>query len=324
MTQMRRYGNAPESAIADIRAAWQSEDFNGAFVAGLKRLIPGTEVAIHDWLDGRPRGLAYTLPAPIEASPWVAEGLASRLRTYEPQRPHRTDMMAVVGIQIARSHPDAWKSFSRHFLRFYGLRDQLRILLYDGKHRTYYCGLFARRDRADFAAEDAETLERLRTVLADHLVLRRVFDETPHAVDTVVRVLDAFDEPAFVVSESGAVIHANAAARRRYVAMPEELRVVARSPDSTHAFARHVRLELGARPIHLVVERTAAHPGALDIDLPPRLARIARALLEGGSEREVAARTGLTHATVRTYVRQLYRKLGVRSRVELARRLMRH
>jgi DNA-binding NarL/FixJ family response regulator len=51
--------------------------------------------------------------------------------------------------------------------------------------------------------------------------------------------------------------------------------------------------------------------------LPPRLAKIARLVISGCTDKQIASRTGLSFSTVRTYVRQIYRRIGVHSRVEL-------
>jgi DNA-binding NarL/FixJ family response regulator len=51
--------------------------------------------------------------------------------------------------------------------------------------------------------------------------------------------------------------------------------------------------------------------------LPPRLIKIARMVIAGCTDRQIAVRTGLSFSTVRTYVRQIYRRLGVHNRVEL-------
>ncbi|MFY0530668.1 helix-turn-helix domain-containing protein [Nannocystis pusilla] len=50
---------------------------------------------------------------------------------------------------------------------------------------------------------------------------------------------------------------------------------------------------------------------------PPRLAKIARLVISGCTDKQIATRTGLSFSTVRTYVRQIYRRIGVHSRVEL-------
>jgi DNA-binding NarL/FixJ family response regulator len=51
--------------------------------------------------------------------------------------------------------------------------------------------------------------------------------------------------------------------------------------------------------------------------LPPRLRQTLNCLLEGDSEKQVAARLGLSVSTVHQYVTMLYKRLGVRSRAEL-------
>lgn len=61
--------------------------------------------------------------------------------------------------------------------------------------------------------------------------------------------------------------------------------------------------------------RTPQAAGRLPI--PPRLHRVLNRLLLGESEKEVAASLSLTKSTVHEYVKQLYRKLDVRSRAEL-------
>jgi len=53
------------------------------------------------------------------------------------------------------------------------------------------------------------------------------------------------------------------------------------------------------------------------LHLPPRERQTLACLLEGDSEKEVAARLDLSHATVHQYVTSLYRRFRVRSRAEL-------
>ena len=55
--------------------------------------------------------------------------------------------------------------------------------------------------------------------------------------------------------------------------------------------------------------------------LTPRECDVVGLLTSGGSTREIAERTGLTTATVNTYLKRIFSKLGVHSRVELVARL---
>jgi DNA-binding CsgD family transcriptional regulator len=58
-------------------------------------------------------------------------------------------------------------------------------------------------------------------------------------------------------------------------------------------------------------------------NLPPRLQQVLRLLLEGDSEKQVAARLGLSRATVHEYIQSLYRRCGVNNRNELMARWIR-
>ena len=58
--------------------------------------------------------------------------------------------------------------------------------------------------------------------------------------------------------------------------------------------------------------------------LTSRQRRLVRALLEGSTNREIAARLGLREQTVRNQLSVIYAKLGVRNRLELAIQARRH
>ncbi len=63
----------------------------------------------------------------------------------------------------------------------------------------------------------------------------------------------------------------------------------------------------------------AVTPSAVDELLSPRERQIARLAARGGSARQIAARVAVREGTVRVHLRNIYAKLGVRSRAELAR-----
>jgi DNA-binding CsgD family transcriptional regulator len=79
------------------------------------------------------------------------------------------------------------------------------------------------------------------------------------------------------------------------------------------------------RLVHLFHHELSRYVGtALALDkggavagLPPRLRQTLECLLEGDSEKQVAARLGLSRHTIHDYVTALYRRLGVSSRPEL-------
>lgn len=55
----------------------------------------------------------------------------------------------------------------------------------------------------------------------------------------------------------------------------------------------------------------------MPMSLPRRLRQTLACLVEGDTEKQVAARLGLSHATAHQYVTALYRRFGVRSRAQL-------
>ena len=77
------------------------------------------------------------------------------------------------------------------------------------------------------------------------------------------------------------------------------------------AWERRARAELG---------RIGGRAAARDA-LTPAEQRVAELVIEGRTNREVAAELVLSPHTVESHLRSAYRKLGIRSRVELARRL---
>ena len=71
--------------------------------------------------------------------------------------------------------------------------------------------------------------------------------------------------------------------------------------------------ELGRLIGHALVSATEPSSERLS----PRLRQTLACLLEGDSEKQVAARLGLSHATTHQYVTALYRHFGVTSRGQL-------
>jgi two-component system, NarL family, response regulator DegU len=54
------------------------------------------------------------------------------------------------------------------------------------------------------------------------------------------------------------------------------------------------------------------------VDLTPRQIEILYALLDGGSNREIASRLGVREQTIKNQLSVMYEKLGVQNRLQLA------
>jgi DNA-binding NarL/FixJ family response regulator len=137
----------------------------------------------------------------------------------------------------------------------------------------------------------------------------------------------------------------NAAARRLLAEVVDAERVLHRviaRPGTDRDYSRHVDVELvagGAGLLHGHSSRTRTEGGALitvlDLQsdkseissetlmaLTSREREVARFAVEGLSDREIADRLSLSHHTVSQYIKRIYRKLDVGSRVALTRLLL--
>ncbi len=81
------------------------------------------------------------------------------------------------------------------------------------------------------------------------------------------------------------------------------------------SYAKRLANEGGRRGGEEVEQTLARAP------LTPRERDVVALLVSGASTRDIAARTGLTVATVNTYLKRIFSKLGVHSRVELVARM---
>jgi DNA-binding CsgD family transcriptional regulator len=83
------------------------------------------------------------------------------------------------------------------------------------------------------------------------------------------------------------------------------------------AFGERTRVEL---------EATGEHAGKRTVDtlgqLTPQEAQISRLVAQGNTTREIAAQLFISPSTVEYHLRKAFRKLGVKSRTQLARRMV--
>lgn len=159
--------------------------------------------------------------------------------------------------------------------------------------------------------------DRLRRRIGER-AQRGAAAEAPGApLATTAALIDLFHEPAFLVEDDGAVGFANRAARRAYPPPHDWVAaLVSRRAGASRLPVRIARVELDGRPVSLII----LGEGAALAALPPSLFRIAQRVCRGETDKEIAAHTGLSLPTVRTYVSRLFVRAGVHDRRTLMRR----
>ncbi len=136
-------------------------------------------------------------------------------------------------------------------------------------------------------------------------------------LNILTELLQGYRRPAIVSTEQGAVVCMNAAAMRSIDRKPgEESEGIPADPKD---WPRRAAIQADGQTFYLAVPNQSLDTATSSPEpqLPPRLAKIARLVISGCTDKQIATRTGLSFSTVRTYVRQIYRRIGVHSRVEL-------
>ena len=136
-------------------------------------------------------------------------------------------------------------------------------------------------------------------------------------VNLLTELLQGYRRPAVVTTEQGAIVCMNAAAMRSIDRKPGD--ADDGIPSDPKDWPRRAAIQAEGQTFYLAVPNQALDTAGStpEPQLPPRLAKIARLVISGCTDKQIATRTGLSFSTVRTYVRQIYRRIGVHSRVEL-------
>lgn len=138
----------------------------------------------------------------------------------------------------------------------------------------------------------------------------------PPLTAILAELLQGFRRPAAVIDEQGAVVYTNAAALHRLEQPPRT--APERAPSDLQGWRRLATFTAEDRSFYLTMpDDSSQEPSPTLPALPPRLAKIASLVVSGYTDKQISARTGLSFSTVRTYVRQVYRRMGVHNRVAL-------
>jgi DNA-binding CsgD family transcriptional regulator/PAS domain-containing protein len=140
--------------------------------------------------------------------------------------------------------------------------------------------------------------------------------------------LEQIVQPAYVLTSTGRVVYANSAGRARVERVPHSLAEAIRlqgqgmlPPPQTTVSPLHVR---GLAPHYLVVDRSAeaqatgrVYALAARWGLTGREAEVLEHIIQGASNKGIAARLGCAERTVEVHVTHLLRKAEVESRSAL-------
>ncbi len=212
--------------------------------------------------------------------------------------------------------------FVQEFFPKLGFRgqEQIRVLICDGPRLLTWLGAF--RSQA-FGEREAERLKMLIEPLAKRLALEEKLGRLTLRGAALDVAMEALGAPAFILDKRGAVVHANEAGR----ALPPEERVEiverARTGRLPAEFSLLSISAEGIPPHALLVQRRGLSTEqrlasfAKRWVLTPRQVQVVGRIVEGRSNKEIAAALGIQEKTVEIHTTNTFRKVGVGSRSEL-------
>jgi len=217
----------------------------------------------------------------------------------------------------------AERPFSRSMRELAGIGDQIRLLAFQGDHYLGWIGAFRQWDKPRFGARERQRLAG---------VVPRIISQLA-AADAAEREGLPGTAGFIVVRPDGEVEHASAegqvwlsrtpfreALARVVKALPLDDGAAPVERPVWRARARLTRLEGSDGPRHLVcLEPNAELRRPALSRLSPTQRRVATLVADGLRRKEIAELLGLGEETVRSHVREIYRRLEVADRFELLR-----
>jgi DNA-binding CsgD family transcriptional regulator len=318
-----------EQALAAMDESWDVWPSMPARVVEVMGRRLGGPVVIYHWRNDDVVVDADSLGEEGRQRAWGRQGVARRLKMYDPANLGPDADRVVSGEELRVRDSKHWARFDETMLRPLGLGDQVRSLVTgdEGRFMAFVGAYTARGRNAEGAMLDA--FERLLPPVSERLRMWKLLAEASPDRLAVLELVGELSKPAFIVGEDGAVLFANLAARFAYDRSPEWL-PSACLQSSPPSWLRRIPITDGPRRVYVCLPRTPALGverlgawAAKHWGLPPRLHATAAKLIAGDSDKQIVRDTGLRFATVRTYVQQIYRHVGVSSRTALLREALR-
>jgi DNA-binding CsgD family transcriptional regulator len=331
---------------SDMCASADLAELEHKLATGLGRLIyaPMYTLYLLDPLTGRPQ-----LAAPVN----VSETMLARYERLPEGRetdPLLAQVLAGGGAayNMALMSTEEWLE-SPVYTSIVGMHDmrhvvQAPVMCRDALIGTINLGT-SEPDRGYTAGEIrlAEALGRLVGVAVEHI---RTREDLEHELERAQAALELTGSAVVVSDPQALEVRLNEPARQMLAQLhggEERLyRLIASPGDIRGGFSRHVDVEFlggGRGRLHAYSSRLPRESGTLitllELDrerpgtpagpllaLTPREREVAALVAEGLADREIAERLYLSRHTVSQYVKRIYRKLGVDSRVTLTRLLL--
>jgi len=202
---------------------------------------------------------------------------------------------------------------------------QLRTLVCEGSTLLAWVGALRSEP---FTPREQRLLQELVPFLQRRLELETRLREAGLLGSALEAALEALGQPAYVLTSTGRVVYANSAGRARAERVSPSLAEVIRRhgqgeppPPGTAVTALQVR---GLAPHYLVVDRSAeaqagarVHVLASRWGLTGREAEVLEHIIQGTSNKAIAARLGCAERTVEVHVTHVLSKAQVESRSAL-------
>jgi DNA-binding CsgD family transcriptional regulator len=325
-----------------LSAAGSHHQLRRTFLAGFGRLL------------GVPM-YGYALVDPTGVPVCVANGNVSDTFVARYER-HAKDVDPVLAQAYATGRPaynralmsaDEWleSEVYRRAYRVHRMRHVVEVPVKSGGRIAGNVHFATTDPEWDIGLKDIRTADALGAVLGLALDAIAAREQVERERDQALTALAIAGTP-FVVSDPQATeLRLNDAARRLLadvVEAEERLHRLLARPAANGGASRRIEVELatGERGVihgHLspvddvngtlvaVLELERERPGlspALLAALTPRESEVAALVVDGLADREIAERLYLSHHTVSQYVKRIYRKLDVDSRVGLTRILL--
>ncbi len=309
---------------------WSEPNFYGALEHQLRALVDHGVPWLIDWVGEQRTDPKVLLPlhdwrlALLDAVPKVA------WRKSLPFDPHRPDPMANQVLHLddlSKQYPRKYAIAKKLLFRPLGVRGFCRCTYYLGREFVGVGGYVAYDSSEAVSRGDAARFQAVVPRLVKHLWARRQIDRESPAPGTIDRLADALRCPAFILSDTGIIVHANEPARRAYPNRPGWMQSVTSNQceNALPPWVRRVPLNVGDKTFFLLLpedvplDLSGAHepPWVRAWNLPTRYARVAACMMRGLSDKEIALDLGLSHATARTYAAAVLRHAGVSSRSQL-------